>query len=148
MLHTRLVSSLRLCRQLPRMLLRTRQDIAPKSLRLQAQLFLLRRNDRRKLSLHLRKLLRVARLLVRLVALQQRLPLRERGPLLLNEILAPVRQRRRQRRPHQPARRRRKHAQIALMLQIAVQPRLPALGQTRLHHALRCGLLQMRHALL
>ena len=58
-----------------------------------------------------------------------------------------MRQRRRQRRPHKTTRRRRQHAHAALPLKVQVQPRLPALGQTRLHHALRGHLLQVRHAL-
>eukprot|EP00964_Phaeocystis_antarctica_P143501 scaffold109070_cov63-Phaeocystis_antarctica.AAC.1 len=62
-------------------------------------------------------------------------------------IVAPRRQRRSEHGALHSARRRSQHAHAALPLKVQVQPRLPALGQTRLHHTLCCHLLQVRHAL-
>eukprot|EP00964_Phaeocystis_antarctica_P014266 scaffold7860_cov57-Phaeocystis_antarctica.AAC.1 len=60
-------------------------------------------------------------------------------------VITPRRQRRRKHGALHSARCRSQHAQIALMLQIQVQPRLPAFNQARLHHALRRFLHEMRH---
>ena len=82
----------------------------------------------------------------RLLRVQQLLPLLQHALLLLMPILAPRRQRRRKHGAHHSPCSRRQHAHIGLPLQIQVQPRLPALGEARLHHALRRRLHQMLHA--
>eukprot|EP00964_Phaeocystis_antarctica_P017270 scaffold9529_cov51-Phaeocystis_antarctica.AAC.1 len=75
----------------------------------------------------------------------QPLALLQSGLLLGLPVIAPSCQRRRKHGAHHSPGRLSQHAHIGLPLQIQVQPRLPALGQTRLHHALGCRLHKMLH---
>ena len=79
---------------------------------------------------------------------QDTLPLLERRPELLLPVRPPVRQCRRQRGPCQAARGGGEHALVPLLLEPAVQPRLPALGQLLLAQPAHRHLLHVRDALL
>ena len=129
-------------------LLRLTQNLHPRPFRKRMQLFVFRSKQCRHL---IAKCVNLSLLLDGTsIGLSPHQPL----ALLQNSLLRclpvgpPVRQRRRQRWLHQPARRTGQHSLVPLLLQPAAQPRLPALGELLLAHAHCCHLLRVRDSLL